>query len=167
MSTASNTGGQPGMKLWLKLLLAASLALNLAVIGIAAGAAWRYSGKDRHWQRPPTVGAMIFRELDRDTRKALRAEAGGGHGSYFKRRHAEGAAVIDALRSADFDAAALLAVLRTQSDARHVFHTKVQEAWVRKLEAMTAQERAAFADRMEERMQRRGGRWHERRKGRD
>lgn len=152
--------GKPGMKLWLKLLLAASLALNLAVIGIAAGAAWRFSGKDRHWQRPPSVGAMIFRELDRDTRKALRQQAGGDHGSYFKRRHAEGEAVIAALRSGSFDAAALRDMLRSQSDARHAFHTKVQDAWVSKMEAMTPEERADFADRMEERMQRRGTHWH-------
>lgn len=151
--------GKPGMKLWLKLLLAASLALNLAVIGIAAGAAWRFSGKDRHWQRPPSVGAMIFRELDRDTRKALRQQAGGDHGSYFKRRHAEGEAVIAALRSGSFDAAALRDMLRSQSDARHAFHTKVQDAWVSKMEAMTPEERAAFADRMEERMQWRGTHW--------
>ncbi|WP_323775570.1 periplasmic heavy metal sensor [Leisingera sp.] len=163
MSAALNTGGKPGMKLWLKLLLAVSLALNLAVIGIAAGAAWRVSGKDRHWQRPPTVGAMIFRGLDRDTRQALRQEAGGDHGSYFKRRHAEGAAVIAALRSGAFDADALLAMLRGQAEARHDFHTKVQEAWVRKVAAMTPEERASFADRMEQRMERRGENWHRRR----
>ena len=148
--------GKPGMKLWLKLLLAASLALNLAVIGIAAGAAWRFGGKDRHWQRPPSVGAMIFRELDRDTRKALRQQAGGSHGSFIKRRHAESEAVIAALRSEAFDGAALLALMRAQAEARQEFHTKVQEAWVRKLEAMTPQERMEFAGRMEERMQRRG-----------
>jgi len=159
--------GKSGMKLWLKLLLAASLALNLAVIGIAAGAAWRFSGKDRHWQRPPSVGAMIFRELDRDTRKALRQQAGGDHGSYFKRRHAEGEAVIAALRSESFDGSALLTMLRGQADARHAFHTSVQEAWVRQLEAMTPEERAAFADRMEERMQRRGKHWHGAGHGRD
>ncbi|UWQ48729.1 periplasmic heavy metal sensor [Leisingera caerulea] len=159
--------GKPGMKLWLKLLLAASLALNLAVIGIAAGAAWRFSGSDRHWQRPPSVGAMIFRELDRDTRKELRQQAGGHHGSYFERRHAEGEAVIAALRSSSFDAAALRDMLRSQADARHAFHAKVQDAWVSKMEAMTPEERAAFADRMEDRMQRRGKHWHGARHGRD
>lgn len=149
--------GKPGMKLWLKLLLAGSLALNLAVIGLAAGAAWRFSDKDKHWKRPPTVGALIFKELDQDTRKALRQEAGGKHGSYFKRRHAEGKAVIAALRSEAFDAESLLAVLQAQADARHTFQTKVQQAWVKKLAALTPQERAAFADRMEERLARRGG----------
>lgn len=150
--------GKPGMKRWLKLLLAGSLALNLAMIGIAAGTVWRFGGKDRDWHRrpPPSVGSMIFRELDQETRKALRQQAGGGHGSFRQRRHAEGAAVIAALRSSDFDAGALLAVLRNQAESRHAFHTKVQEAWVRKLEAMTPADRAAFADRMEQRMQRFG-----------
>lgn len=162
-----STERKPGMKLWLKLLLAGSLALNLAVVGIAAGAAWRFSGKDRDWRRPPAVGAMIFRELDPATRKALRQEAGGGHGSYAKRRHAEGEAVIAALRRDPFDAGALLQMLRGQAEARHGFHTRVQEAWVRKLEVMTPKQRADFAGRMEERMQRHGGRWHERRQKRD
>ncbi|MBY6056696.1 periplasmic heavy metal sensor [Leisingera daeponensis] len=147
---------KPGMKLWLKLLLAGSLALNLAVAGIAAGAAWRFSGKDKHWRRPPDIGAMIFRELDPDTRRALRQEAGGGHGSFYKRRHAEGAAVVIALRSDPFDSESLLALMRAQADARQHFHTKVQEAWVRKLEGMTPRERAALADRLEERLQWRG-----------
>ncbi|WP_424979436.1 periplasmic heavy metal sensor [Leisingera sp. S232] len=145
---------KPAMKKWLKLLLAGSLALNLAMIGIAAGAALRYGDKDRDWHRrpPPSVGAMIFRQLDAETRESLRQQAGGGHGSFMQRRHAEGAAVIAALRSSDFDAAALLAVLRTQAESRHVFHTRVQETWVRKLAAMTPAERAVFADRMEQRM---------------
>ncbi|MEX0304464.1 MAG: periplasmic heavy metal sensor [Leisingera sp.] len=155
------------MKLWLKLLLAGSLALNLAVIGLAAGAAWRFYGNDKHWKRPPEVGAMIFRELDRETRNALKREAGGDHGSYFKRKHAEGVRVIEALRSKDFDAEGLLAMLQAQSEARHAFHTKVQEAWVRKLEGMTAEERVEFADRLEQRMQDRSGRWHGRKGRRD
>ncbi|KIC39638.1 periplasmic heavy metal sensor [Leisingera sp. ANG-M7] len=147
---------KPKMKLWLKVLLAGSLALNLAVIGIAAGAAWRFSGKDRHWQRPPSVGAMIFRELDHDTRKALRQQAGGDHGSFVQRRRAEGAAVVAALRSEAFDAPALLALMQAQAEERHAFHTKVQQAWVKQLEEMAPQERMNFADRLEERMQRRG-----------
>lgn len=158
-----NAEGKRGMKLWLKLLLAGSLALNLAVIGLAAGAAWRFSGKHRDWHRPPSVGAMIFGTLDRETRKALRQEAGGEHGSYGERRQAEGQAVIAALRSEAFDAGSLLQMLQGQADARHDFHTKVQEAWVRKLAGMTAEERHAFAGRMEERMQRRGGRRQEHR----
>ncbi len=159
--------GKPGMKLWLKLLLAGSLALNLAVIGIAVGAAWRFSGTDRHWHRPQAIEPLIFRGLEPETRKSLRLEAGGEHGSYHKRRRAESAAVIEALRSGSFDAAALRDMLRSQADARHAFHTKVQDAWVRKMEAMTPEERAAFADRMEERMQQRGKRWHGAGHGRD
>ena len=153
--------GKPGMKLWLKLLLAGSLALNLAVIGLAAGAAWRYSDKDKHWKRPLDIGAMIFRELDRDTRKALRHEAGGSHGSYIKRRRAEGREVIGMLRSDPFDADGLQALLQGQAEARHAFHSKVQDAWVSKLAAMTPEERADFASRLEERMQRRGRRGYE------
>lgn len=147
-----------GMKRWLKLVLAGSLALNLAVIGVAAGAAWRHAGDKRHGPRPPDVSAMIFRELDKDTRKQLRQEAGGSHGSYARRREAEAAAVISALRKEPFDAGALLAELQRQAEARHGFHLKVQQAWVRKAADMTAPERVEFAARMEQRILARGSR---------
>lgn len=151
-------GASGGMKRWLKLLLAGSLALNLAVIGLAAGAAWRHAGFKKQSHRPPEVGAMIFRELDRDTRKMLRQEAGGSHGSYARRREAEAAAVIAALRGAPFEPEALMAELQRQSEARHGFHLKVQQAWVRKVAEMTPQQRAEFAVRMEERIARHRGR---------
>lgn len=157
MTAQDKPEGTRGMKRWLKLLLAGSLALNLAVVGVAAGLYLRFSGGDKHWRRPPDVGAMIFRELDRDTRKMLRQEASGAHGSYVKRRHAEAAVVIAALRADPFDPALLLAELKTQSQARDAFHGKVQEAWVRKLTNLSPQERAAFADKMQERLSRRGG----------
>ncbi|MFW8634431.1 periplasmic heavy metal sensor [Cribrihabitans pelagius] len=148
--------GKTGMKPWQKWLLALSLALNLAVIGLAAGTAIRFAGHQRGWHRPPSVGAMIFRELDRDTRAALRREAGGGHGSFPARRRAEAEAVIAALRSEPFGAAELLRLLQEQAAVRHRFHLTMQEAWVEQVRAMTPEERAAFAGRMQERLERRG-----------
>jgi uncharacterized membrane protein len=151
---APKNGARTGMRRWVKLLLAASLALNLAVIGLAAGAALRHAGQKKNWHRPPDVGAMIFRELDRDTRRKLRQEAGGPHGSYVQRRHAEAERVIAILRKDTFDAEALLAELRQQADARHDFHLKLQNAWVRKLAEMAPKERQDFADRVAERFAR-------------
>lgn len=149
-----------GVKPWLKLLLVGSLALNLAVIGLGAGLYFRFSGGDKQWRRPPDIGVMIFRDLDRDTRKALRQEAGGGHGSYVDRRHAEAAAVITALRAEPFDPAQLLAELKAQSQARDAFHGKVREAWVMQLTGLSPQQRAGFADKMEERLSRSGPKRH-------
>lgn len=157
MTMQGKPEGGTGMKLWLKLLLTGSLALNLAAIGLAAGLYLRHTGGDKHGRRPPEVGAMIFRSLDRDTRKMLRQEAGGDHGSYVKRRHAEATVVIAALRADPFDPVQLLAELKAQTQARDAFHSKVQEAWVQQLTNLPPQERAAFADEMEERLSRRGG----------
>ncbi|MFW8594870.1 periplasmic heavy metal sensor [Cribrihabitans neustonicus] len=148
--------GTTGMKPWQKWLLALSLALNLAVIGLAAGAAIRFAGHERGWHRPPSVGAMIFRELDPGTRAALRREAGGGHGSFPARRRAEAEAVIAALSREPFDAAVLMQLLQEQAAVRHRFHLRMQEAWVSQVSAMTPEARAAFAARMQARLERRG-----------
>lgn len=152
---------KPKMKLWLKLLLAGSLAVNLAVAGLAAGAVLRHKGgKDGPGGPPPSVGSLLFRDLDRDTRDALRAKAEDGHGSYRDRRRAETQAFLAMLRADPFDAAALESALEGQAQKREDFQTAVRKAWLAKLAAMSAEERADYADRVESRMRhgRSGGR---------
>mgnify|MGYP001628054743 CR=1 FL=1 len=68
-----NDAQKPKMKLWLKLLLAGSLALNLAIAGLAAGAVLRHKGgRDGPGGPPPAVGAMLFRDLDQIGRASCR-----------------------------------------------------------------------------------------------
>ncbi|APG46253.1 periplasmic heavy metal sensor [Phaeobacter porticola] len=133
-------------------LLIASLALNLVVIGVAVGAAWRYAGHDKARLRMPPVGALLFRDLDAGTRQSLRSKAEGDHGSYHARRRAEGARVVELLRATPFEAAALGEMLNAQAERRHSFQRSVQEAWLGKIEAMSAEERADYADRLQHRV---------------
>lgn len=139
-----------GMRPWMKLLLAASLAANLAVAGLAIGAALRWHDREHPGHRPPTVGSMIFRNLDRETRLELRRRAAGEYGSHADRRRTEGEAVIAALRSDPFDAQQLERLLREHADARYAFQLSVHEAWLAQLGKMTPKERKRYARRLEE-----------------
>ena len=84
------------MPRWMKAVFALSLAGNLAVVGIMAGAALREDrpGHRRHKAPPPpaaadAIGAVMYRSFDRDERRALRDMAGGKHGDIVERRLAE------------------------------------------------------------------------------
>ncbi len=152
---------RPKMKLWLKLLLAGSLALNLAIVGLAAGATMRHKGGDNMGASkggPPSIGAMLFRDLDRDARDALRNKAEGGHESYRAKRRAENDEFIALLRDEPFDASALEAVLEGQAQKREDFQSAVRRAWLLQLTEMSHDDREDYADRVERRMrQGRGG----------
>ncbi|AHD10374.1 periplasmic heavy metal sensor [Phaeobacter gallaeciensis] len=142
---------KPGRRL--RWLLMASLALNLAVVGVVAGAAWRFNDHKRGAGMPPPVGALLFRDLDAETRRGLRNTAEGEHGSYKGRRRAEGGKVVELLRASPFDATALGGMLEAQATRRHEFQRSVQAAWLDQIVAMTADERAAYADQLEQRIQ--------------
>ena len=83
------------MPRWMKAVFALSLAGNLAVVGIMAGAALREDGPVIAALAPPppaaadAIGAVMYRSFDRDERRALRDMAGGKHGDIVERRLAE------------------------------------------------------------------------------
>ena len=148
-----STDKTPKMKLWLRIVLVASLGVNLVVVGLAAGAMIRFHDQDR--SRPaPFLGAMLFRELDKDTRRELRQMAGGDHGNMHERRRAESAKVLELLRADPFDADALTVYIREQASSGHEFQMSVQQAWIARIGAMDAEERVEYADHLQEKMQR-------------
>ncbi|PCJ10566.1 MAG: hypothetical protein COB16_00725 [Rhodobacteraceae bacterium] len=139
------------MKLWLRIVLAGSLGLNLAVAGLAIGAVIRF--RDEARLRPaPSFGALLFRELDKDTRRALRQKAGGDHGSFHDRRRAEGDVVLTLLRADPFEPDALSSFFQGQASSGHDFRMSVQQAWVTRVVAMSEAERASYADELQQRM---------------
>ena len=144
------------MKLWLRIVLAGSLGLNLAVAGLAVGSMIRF--RDEAKPRPsPTFGVMLFRELDRGERRALREQAGGDHGNFHDRRRAEGKAVLTLLQADPFEPEALSRLLDAQATTGHDFQNSVQRAWVRKVASMSAEERASYAEELQGRMRRSSG----------
>jgi len=141
------------MKPWLRIVLAGSLALNLAVAGLAIGAVIRFRDDGGPKAGPP-FGSMMFRELDPETRRSLRQKAGGDHGSFHDRRRAEGAAILTLLRADPFEVEALTGFIEGQASSGRDFQKSVQQAWVARVGAMTVDERAAYADELQQRMRR-------------
>ncbi|MBE1283948.1 MAG: periplasmic heavy metal sensor [Rhodobacteraceae bacterium] len=146
---------KPRTTRWVRLLLIVSLTANLAVAGLVAGAAWRFHGTDKG-RPPPSVGAMLFRELPREERRSLRTELwsenGNAKGGFRERRLADGQAVTAALRAVPFDPAALRSVLDGQAQSREAYQARIQAAWITRVEDMSDAERAQYADRLEKRM---------------
>ncbi len=143
---------------WMRWTLIASLALNLAVIGLVAGTAIKRMTGD---PRGPSVRALHLGPLTaalepedrRALRRAFREQAGELRG--IRAEQAQGqAALLAALRAEPFDADAVRAQLAEQRARMSRGFDLGQGLLVDHLAGMTAADRAAFADRLEERLTR-------------
>lgn len=139
----------PRMRPWLRLILGLSLALNLAVAGLVAGAMLRFGGPDGMRPPPRNLGAALYRELPRESRRALRADMARS-GAATRDRRTEAARLAEALRAEPFDRTRLTATLEARVRAQSEWLTRVQAAWLDQVAAMSASERAAYADRLEQ-----------------
>lgn len=143
----------PRMRLWLRIVLGVSLALNLAVVGLGLGAAIRFGGPDR--ARPPLpLGAMLYRELPREDRRALRDDRLGTRPERAERRRAEAVELDAALRAVPFDPARVGDFLAAQSRQRNELEQALRAAWLARVSKMSDSARAAYADRLAEEMTR-------------
>ena len=144
---------KPGRR-WMGPVLVVSLALNLLVIGALGGALVmreKWQG-GRHEARGMTGGPLIH-ALDRDDRRKLgralrdlRRDRGVTHEARAKTM----AALISDLRAVPFDAAAVAARL---AETHAVFGQDIEAAHgllVAHIAAMSDDERAEFADRVEQ-----------------
>ena len=139
------------MRRGLRILLVASLALNVAVVGLAIGAVvnWKQGGPPRQID---IAGGQLVRALSPGDRRAL-GEAMRGDPSLRlpSRRDMQGmmAGVVEILRAEPFDRAALESAL---SDMRGRV-TEARDAGaallVDRIAEMTPEERADFADAVE------------------
>lgn len=146
---------EPGMeksqkaRLWVRILLAVSLALNLLFVGLTVGAAARFWKPDGH--RPhPSVGAALIRALPSEHRKGLRDEirVHRDEGRYEKgRREAEEIAEI--LTDVPFDPDALAEIAGRQLERHHGWLSAMQGAWLDRVSAMSVDERSEYATRLQ------------------
>lgn len=140
---------------WIKVVLALSLALNLGIAGMTAGAFLRHGGPpsaDRDLGLGPLGDA-----LTREDRKALRKAFVAAHPDLKKGAAALRAdfdAVLAALRAQPFDPAALDAALATVA-LRNADRLETARGVIAGyLKAMPPEARAAFADRLEKTLSR-------------
>jgi len=146
------------MRGWIKALLFVSLALNLAVAGLAAGAVLRHgSMKDHRPIRVDQIGGPYTSALSREDRRAiwreLRQMQGEGRPDRAQIR-ADFDTVVEALRADPFDPAEMRALMDRQFQAGIARQETGQSLLLARIEAMTPAERAAFADRLAERLDR-------------
>ncbi|MEZ5674618.1 MAG: periplasmic heavy metal sensor [Thalassovita sp.] len=144
-----------GMRPWLKGVLFASLAMNLAVVGIIAGAAWKFApGKDgRHPPRLDMVVGPYTHALSREDRRAIGKQMREAYRSQRPSREeirAEFANVLAALRATPYDATKVETILMSQLQGGMERQELGQRMLIDRLAAMSDSERAGFADRLEE-----------------
>lgn len=134
----------------LKIALALSVALNLAVAGLAVGA-WLSDGPRRGMPRDMTFGPFS-EALDDADRRALRKSLFERAGEFRNAREAARAefeTLLTTLRAEPFDAEAMkiaLGAIETRNAERLELGRSLIEA---RLVEMTEAERLAFADRLE------------------
>lgn len=152
-----------GTKGWVKILLALSLAANLAVVGMVAGAALKFHGQDVHG--PSGSRDMAFGPysdaLNRAQRRALWnkvQERGTGLGNIREELRSDMDAVLTALRATPFDPGAFQSALEQQNMHLSKRVAEGREGLVGVVLAMTDQERAEFAGNLERRLKQRRSR---------
>ncbi len=156
MSDPVTSPRQPG---WLRIVLFASLAMNLLVIGLAVGV-YSQGGPQRHGgagggdsgMRLPFVAAMetserraLSRELRRELR-GLRPDRGARRARYER--------ALALLGADTFDAAAFGALLEDQRNLQHAQAQKGMELLLAHITAMSETERKAYAERLREVLER-------------
>lgn len=140
---------------WARILLVASLALNLLVAGIVAGAVLSGGGKDRGGERRAERSLPIgpySRAFSKDDRAELRRAFEERKPWFDDRRDAmRGFAqeLAQVVRAAPFDPAALRDVLDRQSALQSAIRSEGHSILTERLTAMTDAQRQTFADRIE------------------
>ncbi|MEO0381110.1 MAG: periplasmic heavy metal sensor [Pseudomonadota bacterium] len=142
--------------LWVKILLAASLAVNLCIVGLIAGFALRGGPMGG---RAPTVGYAIpyVLSLPRDLRRDVFGAVRDDKSLPDKRARRENYRdMIKVLQAPSFDQEAARAVLAHQGEAASRVQAAAQTAWLEAVAGLSADERAAYADRLQETLKRNG-----------
>ena len=139
---------------WVSVLLTVSLAINLLIVGVAAGTIYRVKGGD-HGKAPPGFGSALYRALPKDDRRVLRGELSGRHVRGAELRSQDFAALGAALRAEPFDPAAVQVLLQQQAQFMADTQSALQKQWLERVTAMSDTERQAYADRLEDVVHRR------------
>ncbi|MCG6882962.1 MAG: periplasmic heavy metal sensor [Silicimonas sp.] len=145
---------------WLMPALLVSAALNLLIVGIVAGALLspdgprRRGGEDERAVRG-VLGEPFFRALPARQRREMVREIVGNRDAFREGREAlrtRFESFLGALRAETFDREAAAALLGQQRQAAIRRQEQGEALLLDRLEGMTRDERAAYADALEERL---------------
>ena len=134
---------------WLRIVLFASLAANLAVVGIVGGMFFLRPPLDR--DGPPRGRDFVFPETQRhDLGRNLRGAFDRDRDRVSGRSFLSGyRSALDVLRAEPFDAQAFGAALRAQGAEAEQRQAAGQRVLVDYVAALPAEDRQAYADRLE------------------
>ncbi|MFT5648686.1 MAG: putative membrane protein [Yoonia sp.] len=134
-----------------RIVLVASLALNVAVVGAVAGLALSGRSNDGPPQRMSFEFGPLGRVLDRDDRRAISAEMrrNGPRPLSRNARQMQFDAIAQALRADPFDPVMLTELIGELRNRSTRVQLNAQTAFVAHLAAMSASERAELADKLE------------------
>ncbi|SDJ84859.1 periplasmic heavy metal sensor [Aliiruegeria lutimaris] len=145
---------EPRRRTGLRVLLFISLALNMVILGVAGGAWLNFSRGEDHPRliaRDLGLGPYLM-ALEPQNRRQLEQAARSQRGKVnvnraeWRNLYTE---TLEALRADPFDAERLRAAIARQSELAARSREVGLEVMVSQLEAMTPEERSAFADRLE------------------
>ncbi|MCF6231810.1 MAG: periplasmic heavy metal sensor [Rhodobacteraceae bacterium] len=134
---------------WVRILLALSLALNLLVIGLVGGAMMRFGGPDGMRPPPRSIGAVLYRALPDEQRRALRSYSRQARSGHVKQRRGQIKAISATIRATPFDADAVSVVLDSHRSELDLARQSLQLAWLAQVEQMSDEERQAYGERLE------------------
>lgn len=145
------------MRMGFRILLIASVTLNLVVIGLIGGAAL---GKSKVNERPERVADFMgayTRALPQADRRAIGQSIRDSHRSSGVNREASRqqlASFLTVLRATPFEATALQDALDAQSQTSVERRRIAQQFWLDRVSQMSDAERATYADDIEELLKR-------------
>ncbi|QIZ82479.1 periplasmic heavy metal sensor [Thalassovita gelatinovora] len=148
-------------RVWVRVVLVVSLALNLAVLGVVVGAVARFGAPgDGPPARADLVGGAYTRALSpADRRKIGRQLMRDQNDALPTRstRAGEYQNMLAALRAQPFDADTVNAILQRQRDFGHKRAELGHKLFLQHLSDMSAADRSAYADRLEQGLNRHDG----------
>ncbi len=150
---------RPPLRLWLRVLLFASLAVNLLIAGMAISFFLFHDGPRGRPPRVDQVGGPLTHALSHEDRRAIGRALWREYRDDRPARsaiRAEYRDIIAALRAQPYDPAPVAESLGRQ--LAHVTERQKlgHDLLLQRLERMTPAEREAFADRLEEGLERMG-----------
>lgn len=149
MTDAAQTPPRQGCPGWAKALLIASLAVNLAVVGLFAG---QMIKKDERRAGGTNQIEWILRFVPderRDFTKAHFKSMRGDLKAAFQRRRENIEEILAAIRTEPFSTEGLQAAMDTRLAEKIERNRLVQNSLIELLEQFTPEERAEFADKLE------------------
>lgn len=145
------------MRRSIRVVLFASLAVNLIVVGLAAGAIF---GNKKGGDKPPRdadfMGAYTRALPDQDRRAIGRAIRDHHRKSGINREaaRAEFQMMLEMIRATPFDAEGMENRLSAQAKTAFDRREAAQEIWLERVKAMTDAERQDYADQIEAQLKR-------------